>query len=79
MRGRNEELDVALSMLRAAEAGRGGVLLVEGEPGIGKSRFLEESVTAAAARGFTLAWGQAEEPSWRMPGSRVLPPAPRSG
>ena len=42
-----KELEVALGMLRAAEAGRGGILLVEGEPGIGKSRFLEES----AARG----------------------------
>src|ERR1700720_4529412 len=76
MRGRNEELDLALSMLRAAEAGRSGVLLVEGEPGIGKSRFLEESATTAPARGFTLAWGQMEESAWRMPGSRVLPPAP---
>ncbi len=74
MRGREKELDVALGMLRAAEAGRGGILLVEGEPGIGKSRFLEESAAAATARGFTLAWGQAD--ARRMPGTRVLVPAP---
>ena len=74
MRGREKELDVALGMLRAAEAGRGGILLVEGEPGIGKSRFLEESAAAATARGFTLAWGQAD--ARRMPGTRVLVPTP---
>jgi len=76
MRGREKELDVALGMLRAAEAGRGGILLVEGEPGIGKSRFPEESAAAATARGFTLAWGQAD--ARRMPGTRVLVPAPRN-
>ena len=60
MRGRDKELDVALGLIRAAEAGRGGVLLVEGEPGIGKTRFLEETATAATARGFTVSWGQAD-------------------
>ena len=60
MRGRDKELDVALGLIRAAEAGRGGVLLVEGEPGIGKTRFLEETSTAASARGFTVSWGQAD-------------------
>jgi DNA-binding CsgD family transcriptional regulator len=74
MRGRDRELEVALGMLRAAEAGRGGILLVEGEPGIGKSRFLEESAAAATARGFTLAWGQGD--ARRMPGTRVLVPTP---
>jgi DNA-binding CsgD family transcriptional regulator len=74
MRGRDKELEVALGMLRAAEAGRGGILLVEGEPGIGKSRFLEESAAAATARGFTLAWGQAD--ARRMSGTRVLVPTP---
>jgi DNA-binding NarL/FixJ family response regulator len=43
MRGRDHELGLVLDMIRAAEAGRGGVLLVEGEPGIGKSHLLKES------------------------------------
>jgi DNA-binding CsgD family transcriptional regulator len=60
MRGREKELEAVLGMIRAAETGRGGVLLVEGEPGIGKSRFLEEAAAAASARGFTVAWGQAD-------------------
>lgn len=75
MRGRDKELEVALRMLRTAEAGRGGILLVEGEPGIGKSRFLEEFATAATARGFTLAWGQAD--AHRIPGTRALVPTPQ--
>src|SRR5258707_698289 len=74
MRGRDRELEVAVRMLRTAEAGRGGILLVEGEPGIGKSRFLEESAAAATARGFTLAWGQAD--TQRIPGTRVKVPTP---
>src|ERR1700728_4793068 len=74
MRGREKELEVALGMLGAAEAGRGGILLVEGKPGIGKSRFLEESAAAATARGFTLAWGRAD--ARRMAGTRVLVPTP---
>ena len=65
-------------MVRAAEAGRNGILLVEGEPGIGKTRFLEESAAAAAARGFTAAWGQAgvDEAARGTPASQLIP-APR--
>jgi DNA-binding NarL/FixJ family response regulator len=48
-------------LLRAARGGRGGVLLFEGEPGIGKSRLLEEAAEAAASLRFTLARGEAEK------------------
>ena len=74
MRGRDKELDVALGLIRAAEAGRGGVLLVEGEPGIGKSRFLEETATAASARGFTVSWGRPDART--VPRVRALVPGP---
>jgi DNA-binding CsgD family transcriptional regulator len=73
MRGRDKELGVALDMVRAAEAGRGGMLLVEGEPGIGKSRLLGEASAAAAARGLTLSCGSADEPADGMPANRFLP------
>ncbi|GAA4632461.1 hypothetical protein GCM10023196_066010 [Actinoallomurus vinaceus] len=46
------------------------MLLVEGGHGIGKSRLIEEAVEAAAAMGFMIARGAAEE--WR----RVVPLAP---
>ena len=58
------------SRLRAAHGGRGGVLLVEGESGIGKSRLLEEAVETAAATGFMIARGAADELG------RVVPLAP---
>jgi DNA-binding CsgD family transcriptional regulator/tetratricopeptide (TPR) repeat protein len=54
-------------MLRAAEAGRGGVLLVEGRSGIGKTRLLSEASEAAASRGFMLARGGVEEPGGLVP------------
>ena len=72
MRGRDRELRVALDLVRAAETGRGGILLVEGEPGVGKSRFLEGSAAAAAARGFTLAWGRTDQAADGAPASQLL-------
>jgi DNA-binding CsgD family transcriptional regulator len=54
MRGRDRELKVVFDMIGAAETGRGGILLVEGEPGIGKSYLLRESLEAAAGRGFSV-------------------------
>jgi DNA-binding CsgD family transcriptional regulator len=61
MRGREHEWGIVLGLLKAAEAGRPGVLLVEGEPGTGKSLLLEEAVRAAVARGLTPAAGRAPE------------------
>lgn len=61
MRGRRRELNIGLDLLRGAEAGRGGVLLIEGEPGIGKSRILRELSDAAARHRFSLACGAADQ------------------
>ncbi|MGH3391808.1 MAG: helix-turn-helix transcriptional regulator [Actinomadura sp.] len=60
-RGRAEEWGVVTGLLRAAEAGRGGALLVEGASGIGKSRLLAEAADAAGRRGFVIARGGADE------------------
>jgi predicted ATPase len=40
--GRNDEMVLITSMLDAVES-RGGALVLRGEPGIGKSRLLQEA------------------------------------
>jgi DNA-binding CsgD family transcriptional regulator/tetratricopeptide (TPR) repeat protein len=67
MRGRDRELTFAAKLLGAAEQGRGGVLLIEGEPGIGKSAFLGTATDRAAARNFSLAVAAADELSQHLP------------
>jgi hypothetical protein len=57
--GRRAELDVLESALADARAGRGGIVLVIGEPGIGKSRLVEE--VARKAEGAEVVWGRAWE------------------
>lgn len=49
--GRAEELEALLRAWQAAVAGRGSVMLVHGEPGIGKSRLLREARAAIQRRG----------------------------
>ena len=48
--GREGELDVLVRALEATVAGRGRVVLVAGEPGIGKSRLIDELMGQARAR-----------------------------
>jgi tetratricopeptide (TPR) repeat protein len=48
-------------LLRRTQRGLGGVLLVEGELGIGKSLLLHESAREAAGQGFSLATGAADQ------------------
>ncbi len=48
-------------LLVAAAAGRGGLRVVHGEPGIGKTRLADEIGARAVSSGFTVAWGRAWE------------------
>ena len=57
VRGREAERRVVRDLLDRAQRGAGGVVLIEGEPGIGKSLLLRESVDEAAGEGFSLAVG----------------------
>ncbi|MGH8903761.1 MAG: helix-turn-helix transcriptional regulator [Egibacteraceae bacterium] len=62
LRGRDQELDRLVNLLSVvAECGRSAVVLIEGSPGIGKSRLLAEAEKAAAERGFKAVYGAADE------------------
>jgi DNA-binding CsgD family transcriptional regulator len=54
LRGRDPEQAVIRELLRRAERGAGGVVLVEGEPGIGKSWLLRDACQEAGNRAFSL-------------------------
>ncbi len=55
--GREEERRVLVDSLERVLAGSGGVALVEGEPGVGKTRLAIEGAEDARWRGFEVSWG----------------------
>ena len=59
--GRAGELAALTADLDAAAAGRGGVVLVAGEPGIGKTRLAEELAARATVGGAVVLWGRCWE------------------
>ena len=59
--GRASEMESLGRLLDRARAGRGSVALIEGEPGIGKTRLLGEMLAEAGALGFVVLQGAAEE------------------
>ena len=60
LRGRDAEIAVIDAALGEARDGRGSVLLVEGGPGLGKSRLLEEAESRARRAGVQAAVGRAD-------------------
>ena len=57
--GREGERELVVASLEAAAAGLGGaVLVVTGEPGIGKTRLAEEAAAVGAERGVRGVWGR---------------------
>jgi DNA-binding CsgD family transcriptional regulator len=61
VRGREAEQNAIRDLLRRAQRGGGGVVLVDGEPGIGKSLLLRDATDEAAELGFSLAAGAADQ------------------
>ncbi|HEX3924523.1 MAG TPA: AAA family ATPase, partial [Streptosporangiaceae bacterium] len=67
MLGREHEREAVQELARAAARGRGGVILVEGELGTGKSLLLSHAVSAASTAGVSVAAACADELSRFMP------------
>jgi DNA-binding CsgD family transcriptional regulator len=59
--GRDREIARIATRLAEATEGRGGVVLVSGEPGIGKTRLALDASAAARAGGCRVAWGRCPE------------------
>ena len=59
--GRDEQMAVLRSGLEETMSGRGRFLMIEGEPGIGKSRIAHELAVYARERGAKVLWGRADE------------------
>ena len=56
--GRSRELSMLRQPVEAALTGDAGLGIVEGEPGVGKTRLLETVAAEAAARGCVVVWGR---------------------
>ena len=67
IRGRAGELKVIGALVTALVQGRGGVLVIEGPPGIGKSRLLTEVVALAGKGGVRTLFGEAFEYQQTVP------------
>ncbi|MET8145382.1 BTAD domain-containing putative transcriptional regulator [Sphaerisporangium sp. NPDC005288] len=59
--GRTEELAVLRQATESALAGGRGLVVVDGEPGVGKTRLLEEIAAEADRRGALVVWGRCLE------------------
>jgi DNA-binding SARP family transcriptional activator len=57
--GRRHERALLVQLADQALAGRGAIVFVEGETGVGKTRLLEAASQSMEWRGFALAWGRA--------------------
>ena len=90
--GRDQEMVNLRAVVDEALAGRGGVIVISGEPGIGKTRTAQEVGAYAADEGARVLWGRCYEeqgvpPYWPWVlatlgialGVRLLAPAPSSG
>ncbi len=80
--GRQREIGELVSALDDALAGRGRLVMLAGEPGIGKTRTAQELAAHAEQRGAQVWWGRATRAEGRLPtgpGCRPCAPTYASG
>jgi tetratricopeptide (TPR) repeat protein len=65
--GRDSEMALLTGLVKDAAEGRGGSVLVEGEPGIGKSALVRAAVAEAAEAGCQVFWGAGDELGQALP------------
>ncbi|MCE7001559.1 AAA family ATPase [Kibdelosporangium philippinense] len=65
--GRAAEVAKVRDRVTDVLAGRGGMLWIEGDPGIGKSELLIEALGGVRDQGCQLGWAVADEPDIRFP------------
>src|SRR6516225_4030741 len=65
--GRDDELALLAGLAREAARGRGSSVLIEGEPGIGKSALVREVAAGALEAGCEVFWGAGDELSQELP------------
>jgi tetratricopeptide (TPR) repeat protein len=70
--GRDAELATLAERLKEAAARRGGVVLIEGEPGIGKSSLARAAIADAGRLGCRAFWGTCGELDQALPLEPVL-------
>jgi DNA-binding CsgD family transcriptional regulator/tetratricopeptide (TPR) repeat protein len=80
--GRDREMTLLRSLVKEVARGHGGaVVLIEGEPGIGKSSLVREAVAEAPTAGCEVFWGAGDELGQGLPllpfldGLRIREPA----
>ncbi len=65
--GRESVLARLAGLLGEAAVGRGGLVMVVGDPGIGKTRTAEELAERARREGMDVVWGHCYEGDWAPP------------
>ncbi len=73
LRGRSDQLSLGLAVLRrTVRSGQSGIVLVTGEPGMGKSALLDALTCEAAPLGFVVGRSSVDEIARTTPGAPLL-------
>jgi DNA-binding CsgD family transcriptional regulator/tetratricopeptide (TPR) repeat protein len=65
--GRDSEMALLTGLIKETARGRGGSVLIEGEPGIGKSALVRATTAEAPQGGCQVFWGAGDELSQALP------------